>query len=242
MNPSARSGDSVRTAREALLCALRDSSGRSDAIDRISRTCMELLPIDGVSISLIVNTDRRETLYASDEVVADIESLQFSLGEGPCFEAAKSKRPVLVADLRGTVIRTWPVFATEIGAHPVGAIFAFPLMSGLDSVGALDLYRRTRGRLSTAQVAIAMQVADIVTLAVLRSYPNDPTASWWTELPVNRARVHQATGMIIAASHISEKHALARLRGYAFAVGRLVDDVADDLVAHRMDPGVLDTH
>ncbi|MEV6072313.1 GAF and ANTAR domain-containing protein [Nocardia sp. NPDC052001] len=242
MNPSARSGDSVRTAREALLSVLRDSSGRMDAVARICRVCVELLPIDGASISLILGTDRRETLYTSDEVVADIEALQFSLGEGPCFEAANSKRPVLVADLRGTVIRTWPVFATEIDAHPVGAIFAFPLMSGTESVGALDLYRRTRGRLTTGQVAVALQVADVVAMALLRNYPNDRTAPWWTDLPTNHARVHQATGMIIAASHLSEKHALARLRGYAFAVGRLVDDVAEDLVAHRMDPDGLDWH
>ncbi|MCU1641324.1 MAG: hypothetical protein JWN03_1599 [Nocardia sp.] len=232
--------DSVSNAREALLFALHNSDGALDAVAQLGRSCVELLPIDGASISLMTDTDRRETLYASDEVVAKIEALQFSLGEGPCFEAVRTRRPVLVADLRAATITTWPVFAAEMVGQPVGAIFAFPLIRGVISFGAMDLYREESGWLSTADVAIALQVVDIVTLALLGMRPSTSDAVWWTDLPANRTQVHQATGMLIAALDISADHALARLRGYAFATGRLVDDVADDLVARRIDPLALD--
>ena len=46
--------------------------------------------------------------------------------------------------------------------------------------------------------------------------------------------------MIVAAFHVSTEHALARLRSYAFVTGRRVDDVADDLVARRLDPDRID--
>jgi hypothetical protein len=55
-----------------------------------------------------------------------------------------------------------------------------------------------------------------------------------------REQVHQATGMLIAALRIPAAQALVRLRGYAFATGRLVDDVARDIVARRLSPFDLD--
>ncbi|MFI1919838.1 hypothetical protein [Nocardia sp. NPDC020380] len=80
--------EKIGMAREALWFALHHSDDRLDAVARVGRTCVELLPVDGASISLMIGTGRRETLYASDEIVAWIEALQFTLGEGPCFEAA----------------------------------------------------------------------------------------------------------------------------------------------------------
>lgn len=201
---------------------------------------MELLPIDGASISLIIDTNNRETLYASDEVVARIEAVQFSLGEGPCFETFTTHRPVLVADLQTATRRTWPVFAAEMIGEPVGAIFAFPLLAGAGSLGAMDMYSERAGWLSTVDVAIALQVVDIVTLALVEMQMNAWDVSRWTDVPTNRAQVHQATGMLIAELGVAPEHALARLRGHAFAAGRLVDDVADDLVARRLLPADLD--
>ena len=63
---------------------------------------------------------------------------------------------------------------------------------------------------------------------------------WWLDLPEQREQVHQAVGMLIAAFGIPADQALARLRGYAFAVGRLVDEVAHDIVARRLTPQDLD--
>lgn len=118
--------DSLRRAHEALLFALHHSDDRLDAVARVARICVELLPVDGASVSLIFGPDRRETLFASNEVVAGIEALQFGLGEGPCFEAARLRSPVLISDLRATTVTAWPIFAAEAADRPIGAIFAFP--------------------------------------------------------------------------------------------------------------------
>jgi len=42
--------------------------------------------------------------------------------------------------------------------------------------------------------------------------------------------------MLIAEFRISADHALARLRGYSYMTGRLVDEAADNLVARRPAP------
>lgn len=239
--PPGRSGE-LDPLRAAITAALLDQANAADVVRRLCQACLELLPVDGASVSVMSDTDHRETLYASDEVIAHVEAVQFSLGEGPCFEAFHAGWPVLVPDLPAAVTVSWPLFAAEMAGQPVGAIFAFPLQTGAIRIGAMDLYRRSPGWLTASQVAIALHAVDIATLALLAVQAGalDEDGQAWTDLPLHREQVHQATGMVIAALNIPAAHALARLRGYAFATGRLVDDVARDLVARRLSPSDLD--
>jgi hypothetical protein len=239
--PPGRSGP-LDPVRAAIHAALLDQARAVDLMRQLCQACVELLPVDGASVSVMTGTDNRETLYASDDVIAHVEGLQFTLGEGPCFETFQTRRPVLVPDLARMATPTWPLFAAEMSDQPVGAIFAFPLQSGAISFGAMDLYRRAPGWLSAEQVAIALHAVDIATLALLAVQAGAPdgTVDDWTALPLRRAQVHQATGMVITALGIPGAQALARLRGYAFATGRLVDEVAGDIVARRLSPHDLD--
>jgi hypothetical protein len=91
--------------------------------------------VDGASVSLMTTTDDRQVVYASDAVIEHVEALQFSLGEGPCFEAFQTRRPVLVPDLATAAAPAWPLFAAELAGHPVRAIFAFPLQFGAIRIG-----------------------------------------------------------------------------------------------------------
>ena len=226
--------------RAAVAAVLRDHVGEPDLLARVCRACEGLLPVDGMSISVMSDTDHREVLYASDEVSARIEALQFSLGEGPCFEAFDSRRPVLVPDLPAAIAPAWPAFAAEMAAEPVGAIFAFPLQSGTIRVGAVDFYRRRTGWLSGPELATALAVVDATVLTMLSMLHDGDPIGWRLALPEQREQVHQAVGMLIAAFGIPADQALARLRGHAFAAGRLVDQVAHDLVTRRLAPEDLD--
>ena len=70
--------------------------------EQICRACVDGLGIDGAAISLLTAGELRETLWASDATADLMEDLQFSLGEGPCVEAATSGRPVLAPDISDT--------------------------------------------------------------------------------------------------------------------------------------------
>lgn len=234
-------GGPVWQVRDAVAAALREHGARPDLLTHVCRVCADLLPVDGMSVSLMSDTANREVLFASDEVSARIEALQFSLGEGPCFEAFDSRRPVLVPDLPGRVAPSWPAFAAEMAREPVGAIFAFPLQSGTVCVGAMDLYRRRPGWLSTTEVTTALAVVDVTVLVVLSLLAEADDGEWWLTLPEQREQVHQAVGMLVAALGIPADQALARLRGHAFATGRLADQVAHDIVTRRLSPKDLDT-
>lgn len=236
-----RPDNAITQVHAAVAAALRDPADSTAPLARVCEACVELLPVDGVAVSVMVGTEHRETLYASDETIAAVDSLQFTLGEGPCFEAFYHRRPVLVADLAADSAVAWPVFAAELSTHPVGAIFAFALQSGAASVGAMDLYRREPGWLSTDELATALQLVDLATTALLLSLTHtqldgDGVANW----PLRREVVHQAAGMLIGEYRIPATEALARLRGYAFATEVSVEQVATDLTSRRIRPADLD--
>ncbi|HUQ56367.1 GAF and ANTAR domain-containing protein [Lentzea sp.] len=224
------------------MAAFRGSDSKLDTLARVIRACVDVLPVDGASVSVMSGPREREMLYASDETAAEIETVQFSLGEGPCFEAFATRRPVLVPDLPQASALEWPMFAAAISRLPIGAIFAFPLQAGAIDIGAVDLYRHRPGWLTGDELAVALEVVDVVSavlLGLLLGEVDDADGLRGLMSP-GREQVHQATGMLVAAFDISAEEALARLRGYAFVVNKPVDEVAKGIVTREISPLELD--
>jgi transcriptional regulator with GAF, ATPase, and Fis domain len=228
--------ETIQRLRTTVSAALREPGGSNEPLAKVCRACVELLPVDGASVSVMTAAQSRETLYVTDETIAVVESLQFTLGEGPCFDAFRHRRPVLISNLAADSASAWPVFAAEISAYPVGAIFAFPLQIGAITIGAMDLYRSEPRWLAPDELALALRVAELAALAMLGLRHGRLDGEWLADLPHNRTIVHQAVGMLIAEYRVPPEHALAQLRAYAFASGRTVDAVAADLTSRRMHP------
>ena len=227
--------------RASVLAALGE--GHSDsgvyAVGRVCRACVRLLPLDGAAVSVMAAAGHREIVYASDAVSAALAELQFSLGEGPCFEAYVLGGPVLVPDLAAGLPPAWPMFAAEAAEFPVAALFTFPVQIGAVRVATLDTYRETPGSLNAEELATALQVADIAALALSGLLDGggrwfDGDGGWIEGAGMQHREVHQATGMLIAQLDLPAAAALARLRAYAFGHGRPLLDVAADIVAGRL--------
>lgn len=115
-----------------------------------------------------------------------------------------------------------------------------PLQLGAIRLGVLDLYRDAPGPLSPDAITDALTAADIVCLALLgriddqNQHPDDLAAEWADRSVLDRAEVHQATGMVMARLGITADEALSRLRAFAFAEGMLLSTVAADVVARRL--------
>jgi transcriptional regulator with GAF, ATPase, and Fis domain len=220
----------------ALLRIARDVRDDRDLAEQICRACVAGLDIEGAAISLLTASTLRQTLYASDPTADLLEDLQFTLGEGPCMEAATSGRAVLVPDINNpTEASRWPVYAHAVVEQAgVSAVFALPLQWGTINLGVLDLYRRAPGSLDREQMRDARTAADTAALMLLglRTDPGDKHA--WDRSWGNRVEIHQATGMVVSQLNISATDAFARLRAYAFAEQLLLGDVAHDVVARRL--------
>jgi len=207
-------------------------------VDMLCRAGLGRLPgIGGVGVTMMTAA-AQQVRYASDAISAQVEQLQFLLGEGPCQDAYGSAGPVLADDLEAPGWQErWPTFAPAAvlaGAH---AVFAVPLLVGHSGLGVLDLYRDTAGTLAGQELTDALILADAITdllLAETAGRTDDDDLTGGTDgdaYLLQRATVHQATGMISVQLGVPVKDAFARLRAYAFAIGRNLDDVAADVVA-----------
>jgi hypothetical protein len=166
-----------------------------------------------------------------------VTGLQMELGEGPCLQAHASGSPVFMPDLTAENASRWPTFAAAALAAGVHAEFSLPLTVGPGGIGTFDLCRDRPGMLSEEHLADALVAADIARDAVLYQ-PYGAGGPGVAELldtaGTDRLVIHQATGMIAAQLDDTIANALARLRAAAFASGRSMYDIAQDVVERRV--------
>jgi hypothetical protein len=191
----------------------------------------------GAGIMLMSGDLPRGSACSSNPTSALIEELQFTMGEGPCIDAYHHDRPVLEPDLADPETPRWPGFTSSAVDAGARAVFGFPMQVGAVRLGALNLYRDQPGDLTDDQHADGLVMAGVAARELLAMQAQAPPGALAAELEAGsnfRFVVHQATGMIAAQLDVSVAEAMIRLRAYAFANGRLLSDVADDVVERRL--------
>ncbi|MGY5882576.1 hypothetical protein [Modestobacter lacusdianchii] len=205
---------------------------------RLARACLAALPIDGAGLSIHDQDGLRTPIGASDPTTALAERLQFTHGAGPALRAHDDG--TAIAFTPAELARNWPeLHSALIGDTPFSAVLSVPLLPPLGPLVVLDLYVRdalalpATDREDVADVTIALTRAMVA--AALGAPAVEGRRGWWDGPDaLRRARVWQATGMVDVAFGLDTVDALAVLKAHAFATDRVVDDVADDLVAGRI--------
>jgi hypothetical protein len=206
---------------------------------RICQLCVDVLDITGAGISVVTGAGNRGVVCATDDVSAQIEDLQFTLGEGPCIDAVQAGAPVLIRDLDdpgNVMVERWPAFMEGAAAAGVRAVFAFPLRIGAINVGAMDLYRSRPGALGIDQLPAALMAADAAAVALieLASTRTDAFGDNAATRSSFKMEVHQATGMVGVQAGVTMEEAFLLLRARAFAAGRPLAEIAMDVVERRL--------
>lgn len=76
-------------------------------LDAIVQVAARSLPgVDHVGISIAHSDGKIETRAGTDQLVWDLDSLQYELGEGPCVHAIRAEPVTIVNDLRHE--QRWP--------------------------------------------------------------------------------------------------------------------------------------
>jgi hypothetical protein len=230
---------SSRIERLLTLIQATGGNGQLSVPTRLCLVCQQAVGVDGAGVSLI-SPDRHAQIAASDQLAGDVEELQAVLREGPCYDAVAEGGPVLAPDLTADSARVrWPAFAPSAVDAGVRGAFGFPLTYDGRSVGALDLYSLTSRSLSDGAIDDALLLADLTAIAV---HDLDATgridevgiSSDLDEPWAHRSVVHHATGMTAVHLGVDIDEALLRLRAFAFASSRRLDEVASDVVARRL--------
>lgn len=245
--------DAMRDSRDwrrdadALVRAEEDWDDGASVITQLEALCLALrknFDASGAAVSLISAADFRGVIAGSDESSMRIDEMQYTAGEGPCYEASAAQQPVLVSDVRAAQER-WPGYVTAVVAAGVGAAFTFPV--GMDGLAILSLYASEPRRLTVNEHALAVGFAEVATRILAASGGSDiaavPSARTmardtgdrqpWELTVANHAQVYQAQGMLMVDLDVSLTEALALMRARAFAADMNLPDFAQEVVDGR---------
>lgn len=214
-------------------------------VPALCRSAVLRLGVDGASMTAMSGVAARELVYASNELSARLEELQYTAGEGPGTDDVRFGSPMLIPDLESVTPR-WPGFVSTAIAAGARAMFSFPLQAGAIQVGVLSLYRARPGSLAPGDLADALVFSDIALRLLLDLSYGIPGSSGYRpldDMSEAGAEVHQATGMISVQLGASLGEAFVRLRAHAFAGNVALGDVAHEVVCGRLrfDPSVPGT-
>lgn len=234
---------SERTQRDIADVLVRFTRELSDeqTVEHVFRTladyCTQLLDVDGVGVLLLADGDLVVATTNSEQGEA-AERLEAQLREGPCYDAVRTSRRVLVPDLEAEAHR-WPRFAPRALEAGVGSIHGLPIggRSGLP-IGSLDIITVEPRHVSDDDLRIADMLVDVAVtyLVSIRAYEQaSELATQLQHALDSRVVIEQAKGILRGRHGYGFQEAFERLRGQARSDRRRIQEVSRDVC-----DGVLD--
>lgn len=243
-HPSPQDGDLDPSTALASLSTdtagvLESMEELSDYLERVVHSVRRYVTgCDEVGITILSN-DRPHTAAYSTVQTLEIDAVQYALDEGPCLDAARTREEQQVDDLCSDDGR-WPAFAQAVREDGMRSLYALPLVSGDQCVGALNLYAWERDAFDGFEAELcrvaAGRCADAV-VAVTRLDGMRRLAGQLEQAMASRAVIEQAKGVIMALRGIPEHEAFEVLRKTSqdrnIKVRVLAEQVIGDVVQGR---------
>jgi hypothetical protein len=228
----------VRTTAQILATINADGASGQSVPGLLCVDCTSTMDLSATGMALMNRDGHQGVIGASGPLAAQLEDLQFSLGEGPSLDASRSNSPVSHPDLTASAVMPWPGFGPAALAIGVRAVLALPLQVGAIQMGALCLYRSAPGPWDHDGTATALAYADAaVAVLLLLQAQTQPGPALHPALGQSleyRAEVHQATGYLAVKAAVGLAEALLLLRAHAFASDRPLLHVSRDVLAGRL--------
>ncbi|MET0135320.1 MAG: GAF and ANTAR domain-containing protein [Kibdelosporangium sp.] len=226
---------SVERRRQLLAMLAANNDGAWALLRGICGLYVSELAITGAWLRVLggLHADNGGAMvYATDPLGVRLDDLQQTAGQGPCTDAFELRHPVLVPDLAAQPARWLGFTDVALGAR-VAAVFAFPLQLGAVRLGMVGLYRDVAGALTPAQLVDALLLADTATGIIIDDLHGLRPMTLPALVDI-QADVHQASGMVAVQLEVSLPEALLRIRGYAYAHGLPLAEVAGHIIGRRL--------
>jgi anti-anti-sigma factor len=200
----------------------------------VALTRATVVAADGVSVSL-----RRHghlaTVTASDQTIMDMDTYQYTTGEGPCIDASVEGRRFHAQSLTDEL--RWPAFTPKACSLGIRSILSAPLYAMQAPVGALNIYSRRPAVFAEQDEELASMFAAetsaVLTGAKVNEAGEQRGARIQAALEVREAIAH-AQGVIMERQGISQDDAFTALRIDAQASGNSLRDHANQVVSSSL--------
>lgn len=222
-----RSRSSVFMADDVQFAEVKGS-----AEEQLISSAMALLPIAAAGVLVGDAHGAMHVSAASNEQVKMLEGVQIESGVGPCLEAYRTGKPVIIDDLSASN-HHWPAFAERAAAYHYRSVCALPLRLREQRVGALNLFHTEVGRLSPFDVAVGQALADVATVGILqdRILARSEVVNQQLQTALNtRVIIEQAKGILAERGSITTGQAFLLLRSHSRRSRQRLSEVAQAIV------------
>lgn len=140
----------------------------------------------------------------SDPLIAELDMVQSDLGEGPCLDALRTHRPVLINDTASD--SRWPGFTPAAAERGVRSLVSYPLfVQAGTTLGTLNLYARVTGAFADESIPIGELVAQHASVAMAGA----AAQTQFDSAIASRDVIGQAKGMLMLRERITSADAFA---------------------------------
>jgi GAF domain-containing protein len=189
----------------------------ADFLYRVAEHCMNLLDIGDAGVMLAAGAGPLRLVASTSEDVRLVELFELDASEGPCFSAFHTSTPV-DHPLTASPEPRWPHFSTRARHSGYASVYAAPILLRSQTIGVLNLFRRTPGSLSEADRALARALADATAISLLQQTTLDQHRTVQSQLQRaldTRTVIEQAKGFLAARLAIDPDTAFQRMRTHA---------------------------
>lgn len=152
------------------------------------------------------------------------------------FDAFRSGALAFSVDLPERIPQ-WGIFAPAAITQGITAVYAVPMSLRGHRVGALNLFCTGGRQLSATHLNVAQVLSSMAAIAVLnhQSYAEQERLAQQLQAALSsRVMIEQAKGVVAEREGIDVEQAFRTLRQAARDSGRLLSDVAVDVIAGRL--------
>jgi GAF domain-containing protein len=194
-----------------------------DAI--VGATLVSVPGFDHVGISILHRDGRIETKAATDQVVWELDDLQYRIDEGPCVSAIREGRVVSVPDIRHE--QRWSRFVPEAVARTgLQAQLAVNLHVNDQALGGLNLYSTRAASIEPDAVQAAELFATHAALALARARRESDL----NQAIVTRQEIGMAIGLTMARFSLDNERAFQFLVRASSTSQIKMRDIAREIV------------
>jgi GAF domain-containing protein len=240
-NPGVLTDDrSIRIVRSfaKLAGALVGDFDVVEMLDRLARSCVDLLDVDAAGILLLNQDQTLEVAASSNGAARYMEIFQVQSRSGPCVDVVRTGRPIVVTD-RGELERRWPVFGRAVARFGYSAVHAVPMRVDDETIGALNLFSTTPPGLDELDTEVTQALADAATIGIMqqRSITRATLLAEQLQLALTtRTSVEQAKGIVAEYGGVDVETAFEAIRTFARSHRSNISSVAKQLIARTIDP------
>jgi hypothetical protein len=196
--------DDILRASRRLSAALTPAD-LDETLTRITTSAVEVLPeVRYASLTMKHADGRLETVAPTDDLLCDIDAAQYSLQEGPCYEAAVDTVHVTAPDLANDP--RFPHYASVAVKAGIRAQAGIRLFDSPASNGALNLYSEQAGAFEDlGLIGELFKQQSAMALAYAREISDLRSAVR------SRQTIGQAVGMVMERFQLDDARAFAFL-------------------------------